>query len=147
MHELPIRCRSPRDRRSYWPGSFALVAGLLLFAAPGYSQYTGLAPTNPVPRIETNIPPTAFKVPDNNVLMELNETQVKRNQFEAVNAERKRQLDADSAMLLKLAAELKAEVDKTSQDVLSVTDLRKAEEIEQLAHIVQEKMKLTVGGN
>lgn len=48
-------------------------------------------------------------------------------------------------MLLKLASELKAEIDKTPRDTLSLSVVRKAEEIEHLAHNVQVKMKLTVG--
>jgi len=39
--------------------------------------------------------------------------------------------------LLKLATDLKAEVDKTTKDTLSVTVVRKANEIEQLAHKVR----------
>jgi hypothetical protein len=38
-------------------------------------------------------------------------------------------------------------VDKTSKDTLSLGVIRKAEEIERLAHAVKEKMKLTMGGN
>jgi hypothetical protein len=43
--------------------------------------------------------------------------------------------------------DLKAEVDKTGKDELSIFEIRKAEEIERLAHGVQEKMQLTVGGS
>jgi hypothetical protein len=39
-----------------------------------------------------------------------------------------------SALLLKLATELKAEVDKTNKDTLSIDVIRKAEEIERTAH-------------
>ena len=39
--------------------------------------------------------------------------------------------------LLKMAAELKTEVDKTTMDMLSVTVVRKAGELEQLAHKVR----------
>jgi hypothetical protein len=46
-----------------------------------------------------------------------------------------------------MAAELKAEVDKTTKDTLSLNVIRKADEIERLAHNVKEKMKLTVGGS
>ena len=53
----------------------------------------------------------------------------------------------DSAHLLKLANELKKEVDKTDKDTLSIAVIRKADEIERLAHIVKEKMKVTVGSN
>lgn len=41
------------------------------------------------------------------------------------------------ADLLKMAAELKTEVDKTSRDTLSVAVVRKASEIEQFAHKVR----------
>jgi hypothetical protein len=38
-------------------------------------------------------------------------------------------------------------VDKTTKDTLSLSVIRKAGEIEKLAHNVKEKMKLTVGGS
>jgi len=38
-------------------------------------------------------------------------------------------------------------VDKTTKDTLSLAVIRKADEIERLAHGVKEKMKLTVGAN
>jgi hypothetical protein len=40
-----------------------------------------------------------------------------------------------------LSTELKDYVDKTNADVLSVEVLKKAEQIEKLAHSVKEKMK------
>ncbi len=40
----------------------------------------------------------------------------------------------ESANLLKLANSLKAEVDKTTQDTLSIAVIRQADEIEKLAH-------------
>jgi hypothetical protein len=42
---------------------------------------------------------------------------------------------------------LKAEVEKTDKDTLSLNVIRKADEIERLARSVKEKMKLTVGGS
>jgi hypothetical protein len=60
-------------------------------------------------------------------------------------AERRDQIAADSARLVKLASELKAEVDKSSKDTLSVSVIRKAEEIEKLAHSVKEKTRLGAG--
>ncbi len=63
--------------------------------------------------------------------------------FDAVNAERRRQIADDSARLLKLANDLKVEVDKTTKDTLSLGVIRKADEIERLARDVKEKMKLT----
>jgi hypothetical protein len=63
--------------------------------------------------------------------------------FTAANAERKKQIADDSTKLLKLATDLKTEVDKTTKDTLSLNVIRKADEIEKLAHDVKEKMKLT----
>ena len=45
----------------------------------------------------------------------------------------------DSANLLKLANKLKAEVDKTTQDTLSIAVIRQADEIERLAHKMRTK--------
>ena len=70
-----------------------------------------------------------------------------QSNFAAANAERKKQIAVDSARLLKLATDLKAEVDKTDKDTLSLNVIRKADEIEKLAHNVKEKMKLTVVSN
>lgn len=59
------------------------------------------------------------------------------------NEERQQQLKADASRLLALAQELKAEVDKSSKDTLSVDVVKKADEIEKLAKSVKEKMKGT----
>ena len=123
-----------------------LVGGSVLFlvaAAPA-----AMAPQNPTPN--PAIPylrPVANRTPDANAVMQLREQQTKKQSFDAANAERRKQLVDDSALLLKLAAQLKTEVDKTTKDTLSLTVIRKADEIERLARGVKEKMKLSVGGN
>ena len=50
-------------------------------------------------------------------------------------------LKADTDKLLKLAVELKNSVDKSNENVLSLDVIKKAEEIEKLAHSVKDKMK------
>jgi hypothetical protein len=70
-----------------------------------------------------------------------------QSSFDAANTERRKQIADDSARLLKLATDLKTEVDKTTKDTLSLNVIRKADEIEKLAHGVKEKMKLTTGAN
>ena len=55
--------------------------------------------------------------------------------------ERRKRLMADTAKLVALTNELKAEVDNTSRDELSLDVVRKATEIEKLAHDVRERMK------
>jgi len=66
---------------------------------------------------------------------------------DTANEERRKQIADDGAKLLALATGLKAEVDKTNQDTLSLEVVRKAEEIEKLAHAVKERMKQTAGVN
>jgi hypothetical protein len=91
--------------------------------------------------------PSLTTPPDANAQMEMHEQQTKKQDFEAANAERRRQIADDTAKLLKLATDLKTEVDKTTKDTLSLNVIRKADEIERLARSVKEKMKLTVGAS
>lgn len=55
--------------------------------------------------------------------------------------ERRKRLLADTAKLVELTTQLKAEVDSTSKDELSVEVVRKAAEIEKLARDVKDRMK------
>jgi hypothetical protein len=57
------------------------------------------------------------------------------------NEERQAQLKRDTDKLLQLSTELKQYVDKTNENVLSLDVIKKAEEIEKLAHSVKVKMK------
>ena len=115
-------------------------------AAAGIVMFATLAATyqlsSQTPKQNQSLPPL-----EGNAQMAMPEQNSKKANFDAANLERKRQIADDSAKLLKLAGDLKSEVDKTSKDTLSVGVIRKAEEIEKLAHNVKEKMKLTMGGN
>ncbi len=93
----------------------------------------------------SNLTNPANVLPDSNAQMESHEKASKQQKYEAANAERKKQIADDSTKLLTMAMALKAEVDKTTKDTLSLNVIRKAEEIEKLAHSVKEKMKLSVG--
>jgi hypothetical protein len=88
-----------------------------------------------------------YRLPDANQQMQMREQQAKQQNFDTVNAARKKLIADESALLLKLATDLKSEVDKTDKDTLSINVIRKADTIEKLAHDVKEKMKLTVGGS
>ena len=57
------------------------------------------------------------------------------------NNDRQRRLVADTDKLLALATDLKTQVDKSTKDTLSVDVIKKADEIEKLAHSVKERMK------
>jgi hypothetical protein len=52
-----------------------------------------------------------------------------------------KQLADDTAKLLTLANELKAELDKSNKDTLSLSVIKKAEQVEKLAHKVRDEMK------
>jgi hypothetical protein len=52
-----------------------------------------------------------------------------------------KQLADDTAKLLTLANELKAELDKSTKDTLSLNVIKKAEQVEKLAHKVRDEMK------
>ena len=82
--------------------------------------------------------------PDANQLQEINAKRVQMQKFGAANAERKRQLDLDSARLLKLAAELNAELKRTGEAEVPLTAAARVDMIEKLAHAVTDKMKLTM---
>ncbi len=57
------------------------------------------------------------------------------------NKERQAAIRKDTDKLLELAEELKAGVDKSNENLLALDVIKKAEEIEKLAHSVREKMK------
>ena len=120
------------------------IAFLVLFAALSASyllhSQAGPNPSQPIPG------PEASRPLDANQIMMMHDQQSKKANVEAANLERKKQIADDSAKLLKLATDLKAEVDKTSKDTLSLGVIRKAEEIEKLAKSVKEKMKLSMNG-
>jgi len=85
--------------------------------------------------------------PDANQKMLMREQQAKQKNFDAANAARKKLIADESALLLKLATDLKTEVDKTDKDTLSISVIHKADIIEKLAHDVKEKMKFSVGAS
>jgi hypothetical protein len=55
--------------------------------------------------------------------------------------ERQKQLVAETDKLLELATALKADVDKTDKNMLSLDVVKRAEQIEKLARSVKERMK------
>ncbi len=134
----------PNHRRRSWGRALVCLAALAAFAGiahPGQNSQPGWPVHDSMPAPPSNDPPDA------NARMQMQQQQQQKNHFEQANAERKRQIEDDAARLLQLATELKAEVDKTDKDTLSLNVIRKAETIEKLAKGVKEKMKLTMGAS
>lgn len=67
--------------------------------------------------------------------------EMQEQQARSRNSDRQKKLKEDTDKLLVLATQLKQDVDKTNKDVLSVDVIKKADEIEKLAHSVKERMK------
>jgi hypothetical protein len=70
-----------------------------------------------------------------------NRARMKENSVKAQNDSRHKRLEDDAGKLLALTTELKSDVDKSNKDELSLQVMRKAAEIEKLAHDVQSQMK------
>jgi hypothetical protein len=118
------------------------------FAVNAQTPSTTPSPAGGALRMDRADDPTPINQPPDAIAqMQMQDQQGKQQNFAQANVERKKQIADDSAKLLKLATDLKTEVDKTTKDTLSLAVIRKADEIERLAHSVKEKMKLTVGSN
>lgn len=69
------------------------------------------------------------------------EKKMEREHAKQLAKDRQAAIKRDTDKLLALATELKDYVDKSSENVLSLDVVRKAEEIEKLAHHVKQTMK------
>jgi hypothetical protein len=65
--------------------------------------------------------------------------------FKAANKKRQQDIRDETTKLLQLATELKAAVDKSDENMLSLEVVRKADEVEKLAKKVKEHMKDALG--
>jgi hypothetical protein len=66
---------------------------------------------------------------------------MEKDMAKRANQERQAQLKRDTEQLYKLATELRDYVNKSNENTLSIDVVKKADEIEKLAHSVKEKMK------
>ena len=102
------------------------IAGLVLLA--GGSILFPLAAT---PQVETRQDPGQKEIQDRMV--------------REANKKRQQDIRDDTDKLFQLATDLKAAVDKSNENLLSLDVVRKADEVEKLAKKVKEKMKEAVG--
>jgi hypothetical protein len=114
-----------------------LAVVLLLFTL--VSSRSGLAQNSEqFPRIP---PPGQTPTPGPPGPEDEQRARIEKEMAKKANQERQAQLKRDTDNLLKLATELKQDVDKSTPDTLSLEVVKKAEEIEKLAKSVKEKMK------
>jgi hypothetical protein len=69
------------------------------------------------------------------------EATMRAEQKKMIQIEQQKQLKADTDKLVALTAALKEQVDSADKNVLSLDMLKKAEQIEKLAHNVKERIK------
>jgi len=67
--------------------------------------------------------------------------QIQKDMEKKANEQRQAELKRDTERLLKLSTELKDYVDKSNQNILSLDVIKKADEIEKLAHSVKTRMR------
>lgn len=106
------------------------IAFLFLFSLPCLAQTR-----------QSNPPPSRNDV--NPPMTDADEVQARLASEMAKKAAKERvaALKHDTDKLLKLSVELKESVDKSDENVLSLDVIKKADEIEKLAHSVKDKMK------
>ena len=112
------------------PRATVLVILLLFFLAFETSPAQQQLPLPPItapgqqPDNDSNLPPD-----------------MRKRMEKDANKQRHTELKRDTDKLLKLSTELKEYVDKSNENVLSLDVIKKAEEIEKLAHSVKTKMR------
>jgi hypothetical protein len=107
-------------------GKLFSIAGLVLLAG-GSILFSPAA----VPQVETRQDPGQKEIQDRMV--------------REANKKRQQDIRDDTDKLFQLATDLKAAVDKSNENLLSLDVVRKADEVEKLAKKVKEKMKEAVG--
>ena len=68
-------------------------------------------------------------------------SEIQKEMQKKANEQRQAELKRDTEKLLKLSTELKDYVDKSNKDILSLDVIKKADEIEKLAHSVKTRMR------
>ncbi len=68
-------------------------------------------------------------------------SRIQKDMEKKANEQRQAELKRDTERLLKLSTELKDYVDKSNENILSVDVIKKADEIEKLAHSVKTRMR------
>jgi hypothetical protein len=127
---------SIRGLRTRKNGLLACIAAMALLSYPARAGQASQEPgaQKPLQRVEVDSEPevqpitTSAKQADD------------KAQVAADAPAQKDQLAADKARLLRLAAELRRELSKSGTDTLSISVIRKADEIQKLARSVKQEM-------
>jgi hypothetical protein len=126
----------------------AILSAAVVVAVSGLGGRTGSGvgeaqhqPKNQPPLPAQNNPDMLPPLDQPSVGPDPTRVRMEEARVKVMNDDRHKRLAADVDRLLSLTNELKLDVDKTDKDQLSVEVIRKAQEIEKLAHDVQSRMK------
>jgi len=122
---------------------FAVLLVILFCGpAPSAGQQSGRAKDPPVAEVSAAEPdPQGRRNPFPREEDDPIRKDMEKRRQKALNKERHAGLKRDTEKLLALATELKTEVDKADENMLSLEVLKKTEQIEKLAKSVREKMR------
>ncbi|HEY2117351.1 MAG TPA: hypothetical protein VGJ51_19780 [Candidatus Angelobacter sp.] len=90
-------------------------------------------------------PPAPAAIPQAETRQDPAQKEMQDRMTREANKKRQQDIRDDTDRLFQLASELKAAVDKSNENLLSLEVIRKAEEVEKLARKVKEKMKDAAG--
>lgn len=88
-----------------------------------------------------HLPPSVRQGPDTASVPVRTQDEADRERAKKANELRQEEIKRDTEKLFQLSTELKDFVDKSNQGILSLDALKKAEQIEKLAHSVKSKIK------
>ena len=117
-------------RGHFVSGKVCLITALVLFSG-GAALLAPAAPVTALPQFETRQDPAQKEMQD--------------RMMKEANKKRQQDIRDDTDKLFQLASELKTAVDKSNENLLSLDVVRKADEVERLAHKVKDKMKDAIG--
>jgi len=113
-------------RKAEW--LLAVLCGWFAFVAPVSAQQLHLPPSIAQGPVMASAPVTSGDP-------------IQRQQAEAANQQRQVEIKRDTEKMFELTQQLKDDLLKTGHAVLSIDDIKKAEQIEKLAKSVKSKMK------
>jgi hypothetical protein len=111
----------------------AISLTLVIFTAVGVATFA--------PAQQIHLPPAVSQGQGMGNPPVINGNDIQKQQALAANQQRQAEIRRDTEKMFQLSSELKDYLDKTGQGVMSVEAIKKAEQIEKLAHSVKSKMK------
>jgi len=122
--------------------STGMLAGLLALVPSPADGRASMQPDGLMQQNGTYVPPAVNRMPTTLDQNQMRQQQSDDTRIEAANAERKKEISTESERLLKMATDLKQDLDKTDKDTLSLSTIRKIDAIQKLVKDMKDKLRL-----